>query len=145
MSAKECERVAMARMAISDNETPPMLLGDVTTHLEACTICREEVAQLDGLSALLKDQKRRDDQVDLWPNINARIEAMSEAQPAHEWRAFVVLGLVLVVFKLFEMIPERDLGFLLKLLPLLVVVAVFASVKQNPFKINLELTLEGDR
>ena len=147
MWSPKCEQIAMARMAIGDGEEPAMPVDEVTAHLEGCADCRRELEQLDGLAKLLNGQERREVSPDLWPAVSERLAATSPvaSASAHKWPAFVVLGLLLVIFKLVEMIPERDLGFLFKLAPLLVVAILFACVKENPFKINLELTLEGDR
>jgi hypothetical protein len=41
------------------------------------------------------------------------------------------------------MIPERDLGFAIKVVPLILVITLFAFLKENPFKINAELILEN--
>ncbi|CAN5768081.1 hypothetical protein BH20ACI3_BH20ACI3_22280 [soil metagenome] len=41
------------------------------------------------------------------------------------------------------MIPDRHLGLLFKLVPILLVIAAFSYLRENPFKINFELTLEG--
>jgi hypothetical protein len=42
------------------------------------------------------------------------------------------------------MVPDRDFGFLFKLLPVLLVIAAFSYLRENPFKINTELRLEGE-
>jgi hypothetical protein len=52
--------------------------------------------------------------------------------------------LILPVYKLFEQIPERQLALAYKLVTLLLVTAVFLYLRQNPFKINTELKLEGE-
>jgi len=144
MSSPKCEQIAMARMAIDDGEEPSVPVDEVTAHLEGCADCRQELEQLDGLAKLLNGQTRREVSPYLWPAISGRLGGTSAVATAHKGPAFVVLGLLLVIFKLFEMVPEHDLGFLFKLVPLLVVVTLFAFAKENPFKINPELTLEGD-
>jgi len=42
------------------------------------------------------------------------------------------------------MIPDRDFGLLFKLLPVVLVIAAFTYLKENPFKIHSELSLEGE-
>ena len=54
------------------------------------------------------------------------------------------IGLTLLAYKLIEQIPDRNLAMVYKLLPLLLVTAVFFYLKQNPFGINTELKLEGE-
>ena len=55
---------------------------------------------------------------------------------------FAVVGLLLVINKLLEMLPTRDLGIALKLLPLIIVGLLFVLIKENPFRINTELVME---
>ena len=95
-----------------------------------------------------KKSRRREFSPDLWPSISERLGPSAAAPTtatAQNWQPFLLLGLLLVIFKLVEMIPERDLGLMFKLVPLLFVIAVFGYLKENPFKINLELKLEGDK
>jgi hypothetical protein len=51
--------------------------------------------------------------------------------------------LLLLGYRLVEMIPDRHLGLLFKLVPILLVIAAFSYLRENPFKINSQLTLEG--
>jgi energy-coupling factor transporter transmembrane protein EcfT len=56
---------------------------------------------------------------------------------------FHLLGAILIIYKVVEMIPARDFGFLFKFVPIVFIAALFYFVKENPFKINTELELEG--
>ena len=145
MATQKCEEVTLAMMAIGDGEKPALTADEVTHHLANCAECSQEIEQLNSLAKLLNAQKRHELSPDLWPTIKERLGSPAAARRAQKWPAFLVLGLLLVIFKLLEMIPERDLGWLFKLVPLLFVIGVFGYFKENPFKINLELTLEGDR
>ena len=145
MTPVKCEQIAIAMMAIADGEDPLAPTDEVAVHLAECAACREETEQLHGLATLLNEQRRGEFAADLWPIIHEQLSPPAVITTAAKWPAFLVLGLLLVIFKLLEMVPERDPGFVFKLLPVLLAVAVFAYVKENPFKINLELTLEGDR
>jgi predicted anti-sigma-YlaC factor YlaD len=145
MSPQTCADVTLAIMASADGEKSLLPADLVTAHLENCTSCRQEAEQLNTLAKLLERQKRREPSADLWPAIREQLGSASAATAERKWPAFLALGLLLVIYKLLEMIPERDLGLLFKLVPLLFVIAAFGYVKENPFKINLELTLEGDR
>jgi predicted anti-sigma-YlaC factor YlaD len=145
MGLVTCEAAAMARMAISDGEMPVMGLEELTAHLAGCEECRQEPELSDALADLFKLQKRRDVSSDLWPAISERLAVTSARPTATRWPIFLAIGLLLFIFKLVEMIPEHELGVLFKLAPLFVIVILFACVKENPFKISLELTLEGDR
>jgi hypothetical protein len=42
------------------------------------------------------------------------------------------------------MVPDRSPGWSFKLVPLLLAVAAFVYLRENPFKINAELRLEGE-
>ena len=148
MRPQKCEEVVLAMMAVADGEQPILNADQVEAHLANCPDCRREVEQLNSLAKLLDGQKRRELSPDLWPSISERLgpaTASTTTGRAQNWQPFLLLGLLLVIFKLVEMIPERDLGLMFKLVPLLFVIAVFSYVKENPFKINLELKLEGDK
>ena len=132
-------------MALNDGEEPLLPADQVEAHLANCSGCRQEVEQLSSLAKVLDGQMRREQSTDLWPTIKERLGSPEPVAPAQKGTVFLVLGMLLVVYKLVEMIPERDLGLLFKLVPLLFLIAVFGYVRENPFKINLELTLEGDR
>jgi hypothetical protein len=56
----------------------------------------------------------------------------------------VFLGVLLLGYRLAEMIPDRDFGLVFKLVPVLLVIAAFSYLRENPFKINTELRLEGE-
>jgi predicted anti-sigma-YlaC factor YlaD len=148
MKPQKCEEVVLAAMAVADGEQPILSVDQVEAHLTNCPDCRREVEQLNSLAKLLDGQKRRELSPDLWLSISERL-GPSTATPTtargQNWQPFLLLGLLLVIFKLVEMIPERDFGLMFKLVPLLFVIAVFSYLKENPFKINLELKLEGDR
>ena len=91
---------------------------------------------------LLKRQKRQAQSADLWSAIEKQINAESEPILTVKWQPFVLVGVFLVIYKLLEMIPERDLGWALRLVPFILVAALFGFLKENPFKINSELVLE---
>ena len=60
----------------------------------------------------------------------------------HTPLAFALIGLLLVIYKLLEMLPARDPGMAIKLVPLVIVALLFVLIKENPFRINTELVLE---
>ena len=135
-----CEQILMQKMALIDGEKTDLDAAQIDAHAAACQNCRREIAQLENTAALLARHERQIPNVDLWSAIDARISA--ETAPVVKWQPFAVLGILLVVYKLAEMIPERDLGWALKLAPFVLIAAVFAFLKENPFKINTELILE---
>ena len=58
------------------------------------------------------------------------------------WQPFALIGLLLVIYKLLEMLPARDPGMAFKLVPLVIVALLFVLIRENPFRINTELVLE---
>jgi hypothetical protein len=91
---------------------------------------------------VLNRQQREAPDADLWSAIEKRIVASSAGALTLQWQPFALLGIFLVVYKLLEMIPERDFGWALKLVPFVLVAALFVFLKENPFRINTELILE---
>jgi hypothetical protein len=136
----KCEEVILAAMAIVEGETPALPPAQVSAHVAECAGCRLEVEGLKQTMKLFDSQIRSRQEVDLWPSIHERLESVGDPQPA--LRVFVILGLLLVIYKLVEMVPERDLGLLFKLVPVVFVVVLFGFLKVNPFRISMDLEAE---
>lgn len=58
------------------------------------------------------------------------------------WKPFALIGLLLVIYKLLEMLPARDPGMAFKLVPLVTVALLFVLIRENPFRIDIELVME---
>ena len=143
MNDINCEQVCMAAMALADGYRSDVPTDQIDAHLASCSECRGEVTHLEELARVVGGQKRRAHAADLWHSIAVQLPAGSQGRSASPRRAFTVLALALFGYKLVEMIPADRLGLYIKVAPVLVVIAVFAYLKENPFKINAALTLEG--
>ena len=145
MTKLNCESVCMAAMAIADGYQYELSSEQIEAHLASCSECRREVEQLQALSSLLDAQERRQRTENVWQRIEQELPAAAPAESASQaWHPFLLLGVLLLGYRLVEMIPDRDLGFLFKLVPLLFVIAAFIYLGENPFKIDTELRLEGE-
>ena len=140
MNEINCENVLMAKMAEIDGETAEFSAEQMNMHLAACESCRQEIEQMREADNLLRRQARFEQDADLW----AAIEKQIGDEPTSEisWKPFVLVGALLVAYKLLELLPERDFGLVFKLVPLIFIIALFVFLKENPFKINTELILE---
>ena len=139
-----CENVRIAAMAISDGEQPPLQVHQIETHCVNCADCRAEIEHMRALTGLLNSQMRRRPRANVWPLIERRLNRRSDRSAQLGARVLLLLGSLLFAYKIVLMIPERDVGLLFRLIPILIVIGVFAYVKENPFKINAELKLEGE-
>jgi hypothetical protein len=140
MKELSCEDVLIAQMAATDGEEPAFSKEQLAAHMTGCDNCQNELKQLLALDRVLASQTLADQQVDLWPGIENRI-----AKPAGSvlgWRPFALIGLLLIIYKLLEMLPARDPGMAFKLVPLTIVTLLFVFIKENPFRINTELVME---
>lgn len=145
MSKLNCETVCMAAMAMADGYVSELSSDQIEAHLADCSDCRREVGQLRALSSLLDAQERRPRTENVWQLVERRLPDAAPAQsPSQAWRPFLLLSMLLLGYRIGEMIPDRDFGFLFKLVPVLFVIAAFIYLKENPFKINSELRLEGE-
>jgi len=88
-------------------------------------------------------QERRQRTENVWRLVEPRLPEVARSA-SRAWRPFLLLGVLLLGYRLVEMIPERDFGFLFKLVPVVLVIAAFGYLKENPFKIHAELSLEGE-
>ena len=138
MKELTCEDVLMAQMAAADGEESLFGNEQLKAHIAGCANCQHELEQLQVLDQLFTSQTLSEPRVDLWPAIEKGIAK----RPALSWRPFALIGVLLVVYKLLEMLPARDLGMAFKLVPLVIVVLLFVFIRENPFRINTELVLE---
>ena len=144
MTELNCESVRMAAMANADGYSA-LSSDEIEAHTKNCPDCRLEIAQMGTLSGLLDTQKRQPQFADTWASIAARLPAESGKQSASPQRQlFMLLGVLLLSYRLVEIVPDRNLDWLFKLLPIFFVAAVFSYLRENPFKINPELRLEGE-
>jgi len=142
MNSINCEEIILAKMALIDGEESPVSIEEITAHSAQCQSCRREIEQLENTIKLFAEHERREHQADLWSKTEARLKAQSKTDSQLQWKIFLFFGAMLVGYKLLELLPENDLGFLFKLVPLIFAVVVFLLLRENPFKINAELSLE---
>ena len=138
MKELTCEDVLMAQMAAADGEEQQFAKEQLAAHVADCANCQHELKQLQALDQLFTGQTLAEPRVDLWPAIENRIAKRSTLS----WRPFALIGSLLVIYKLLELLPARDLGMAFKLVPLVIVVLLFVFIKENPFRINTELVSE---
>jgi hypothetical protein len=144
MKSDECEATILSLMAVFDGETPLLSAEQTAQHVSSCAQCQLEVKDQKAAASLLSGQKRRADNADLWLQIEKRINNKSISKPVMGRNFFLLLGAILIIYKLLEMIPSQGPGFLFKFVPVVFIAALFYVFKENPFKINTELKLEGE-
>ena len=140
MNETSCEQVLMAKMAELDGEQTDISTEQVKLHLDSCDNCRAEVRRMQEVDRALQTHIRHEHSADLWTTIGKRIGSDRSRQLG--WMPFAVVAMLLVVYKLVEMVPDRDPGLAIKLVPLVIVAVLFAVIRENPFKISSELILE---
>jgi hypothetical protein len=145
MTEVNCENICMAAMARADGYQSEIASKQIDNHLAGCADCRHELRQFISLTSLLDKQEPPQRSEDVWARIEGRLpNAVLTRGASPTWHPFLLLCLLLLGYKLFEMIPDRELGPLFKLMPIVLIVAAFAYLKENPFKINSQLKLEED-
>ena len=145
MTRLDCETVCMAAMAMEDGYVSELSADQIELHLAECSNCRREIGQMRTLVSLLDEQKRKLRTENVWTQVEQRLPNASRQQSTSgAWHPFMLLGVLLLGHRLVQMIPDREFGLLFKLVPVLLVIAAFSYVRENPFKINSELRLEGE-
>ena len=134
-----CEKVLIAMMAAADGESAELSPEEMKAHLSACEGCREETVRMQQLNEIFQQATRRESAMDLWPAIDSRLVQRS---PRIGWQLYAVVGVLLLGYKLFEMLPEADPGWAIRLAPLIIFGALLLVLRENPFRINTELVLE---
>lgn len=139
MKNLSCEEVLMAMMAEADGETAELSRPEIDAHLVACEDCRDEVARMQKVNELLHQATRPERTVDLWSVVSTRLDQQASER---RWQPFVIAGVLLLAYKLFEMLPAAEPVWAIKVVPLIIFGALLVFLKENPFKINSELLLE---
>ena len=140
-----CEAVRIASGAESDGYEGTFEPAQLRDHLAQCSDCRREIEGLGELMHLLDSQTIRASTEQLWSGIDSRLKAHEPAVKAsRDLRLLAPMGVVLLAYKLFEQLEARNTGVQMKLLPLLLILALFALLKENPFKINANLQVKGE-
>jgi|SRR4029453_244622 len=139
MKEIDCEQVLIARMALADGERPDLSEEDLRDHLSSCKDCLAEVARMRSIDVILQRSSRADIAVDLWPAVSRNLD---QRNVRISWQPFVVALVLLLAYKLVEMVPEKDPGMAIKVAPLIIFGALMLFLRENPFKINSELVLE---
>ena len=137
-----CEDILLAMMAVTDGEEANFSAAQIEIHSANCPNCRQEIEQMQSVDKFFRMQKRREQNVSLWSAIESNIITKPETVKQSNLYLFLLLIVSLIVYKLLEMLPERNFGLSFKIIPIILVVALFAFLKENPFKINTELRLE---
>jgi predicted anti-sigma-YlaC factor YlaD len=134
-----CEKVLMAMMAEADGESAELSREEIQRHLDTCADCRDEIVRMERVNELFQHVTPPERMVDLWPAVSSRLDQRAADR---RWQPYVVVGMLLLIYKLFEMLPARDPGWAIKLVPLILFGALLVFLKENPFRINSELVVE---
>jgi hypothetical protein len=94
--------------------------------------------------SLLNLQTRSIDSREVWPLVEQRVRKAKA--PKRGWMLAAVLVPALLAYKLLEQLGAQQLPLAARLVPLVFAVVVIALlIGENPFRINTELKLEGER
>lgn len=144
MNKVNCETVQMTSSAGFDGHRDSFEANQLEEHLASCGECQREVERLGGLIRLLDSQKRRASNEELWSRIETRLAAEAPARRAsRDLTLLIPTAGVLIAYKVFEQLAVHNTAFQIKLVPLLLVIALFALLRENPFRIKAEVKVEG--
>ena len=145
MNKEYCEKVRLSAMVILDGEAPPLSVKELDEHLKSCPDCRRELEQQEVAIELLDEQSRRFITEDVCSRVAATIEESRVKLKSRQGLGpFIVLGLILLAYKVIEVLPDFTPGLVIKMMPLVSVFVFFILLKENPFKVNQNLKLKGD-
>ena len=144
MSDINCESILIAKMALRDGEESPLSREVIEMHLRSCDQCRAEVESLRAMDELLSSQNRVRQEINIWPRVSEGLEVPSGNESSFKWRVLLLFGIPLFGYKFLLLLLQTGPNLWTKLVPVILVIAIFSYLKTNPFKINCELTLRGD-
>lgn len=137
MNQVNCESICLAAMAVADGETPPIPAVEIELHLGQCARCRSETAQLKPIIDLLNAQRRHEPSESVWDGVAENLKRREAARTTSDhWHWFLLLGLLFAGYRVAVATSDWEPGVWFKLTPILFAVAVFALLRQNPFKVN---------
>ena len=143
MNQVSCDSIRLAAMAVADGENPPIPAPDIELHLSTCDHCRSDVAQLNTLLKLLDGQRRRERTENVWDGIAADLRPKTAPQTTTDhWPWLMLLGLLVASYRVAVSTSNWEPSWWLKLAPILLVIAVFVLLRENPFKVNPELKVK---
>ena len=143
MNELDCTTICMAAMALDDGHRSEITADQIDAHVKGCPDCSRELAALREVSALLHAQRRAPVTANIWSRIEPRLIDTASGRSRIQPYAFVALGVLLLAYKLFEMVPDVRWGMQIKLIPIAVSIAVFALLRVNPFKVDPDIDLGG--
>ena len=144
MTDINCESILIADMALRDGEESPLCREEIETHLRNCERCRAEIEPSGIMDELLSSQKRLRTEPNIWPLVSDRLETSAGSTTPFSWRVVLLFGIPLFGYKALLLILQAAPSLWSKVIPVILVIAVFSYLKVNPFKINCELTLRGE-
>jgi anti-sigma factor RsiW len=140
MNQVNCESICLAAMAVADGETPPIPAAEIELHLGQCARCQSEVLQLKQIIDLLNVQCRPVPNESVWNGVAENLKLRNQARTASDrWPWLLLLGLLLAGHRIVVAASDWEPGVWFKLTPIIFAVAVFALLRQNPFKVNPDI------
>ena len=145
MNTEYCEKVRLSAMVTLDGEISPLSVKELDEHLKSCAECRCELEQQKIAIGLLDEQSRRLITEDVCSKVAATIkESRVKLKSRQGLGLFIVLSFILLVYKVIEVLPDFTPGLVIKMMPMVSVFVFFVLLKQNPFKVNKNLKVQGD-
>jgi|GEM_PF-528181 len=145
MDDEFCLRVRMAAMAMADGEQPDMPRAEIDAHLAACPSCRSEIAAQVAVATRFGGVLRMSPDEDLWPGAMSVLDAgVGGRRSRTDPRPALLAAVALALYKIAELAPEQEPLPIIRLAPLLIAAALFLYLRNNPFRIEPGLLLEGE-
>lgn len=124
-------------MAVADGEKPLIPVVEIELHLAQCVRCQSEVEQLETVIDLLNGQRRAERTESVWGGVAESLSRKNESRTASDhWHWFLLLGLFLACFRGVIAVSDWEPGLWIKFAPVLLAIAVFGLLRENPFKVN---------
>jgi anti-sigma factor RsiW len=132
---ERCDEVLASVMATLDGEQAPLESETIDAHLRGCAECRASAAGLAALHGRLTEMTYRGPRIDLWPAIDAGLQA--DARRSRERVAFVLVAALCIGWRAAELLFELPVPVLNAVLPLVVLLVVTRWLAGDPLAIAL--------
>lgn len=144
MSKQYCEKVRLSAMAILDGQKPFIAENEINTHISSCNDCKTAIEQLQKAEELLEGKHRKTYEVNIVREVETALSTAKMSPGYSEYSVhFITLSLVLFILKIVGISPALTAAGIAKFLTILVVIAFFILIKQNPFTISPNIQTKG--
>jgi predicted anti-sigma-YlaC factor YlaD len=132
----KCEEVQIAAMARLDGERVGLSSDEIDMHIARCRTCAIAIGEIRALHADLTRIDYEPLDVDLWPAVERNLDVVVRRRTPREGRTILALAIVLIAWRLAQLLFGLPGPVVNSVVPLAIVVIVLRWIAGDPFAIQ---------